>query len=31
MWQFGEVLATTEHGETIIIAEIDYSIIEQRR
>ncbi|KAB2080004.1 hypothetical protein ES319_A05G040800v1 [Gossypium barbadense] len=29
--QFGEVLATTEHDEDIIIAEIDYSILEQRR
>ncbi|QCE16366.1 omega-amidase [Vigna unguiculata] len=28
---FGEVLATTEHEEAIIIAEIDYSITEQRR
>ncbi|BAT78016.1 Omega-amidase protein [Vigna angularis] len=28
---FGEVLATTEHDEAIIIAEIDYSILEQRR
>ncbi|XP_048332331.2 omega-amidase, chloroplastic isoform X1 [Ziziphus jujuba] len=28
---FGEVLATTEHEETIIIAEIDYSILELRR
>ncbi|KAL9230413.1 hypothetical protein vseg_005768 [Gypsophila vaccaria] len=28
---FGEVLATTEHDEETIIAEIDYSIIEQRR
>ncbi|KAG8495461.1 hypothetical protein CXB51_013093 [Gossypium anomalum] len=28
---FGEVLATTEHDEDIIIAEIDYSILEQRR
>ncbi|CAN8256566.1 unnamed protein product [Cochlearia groenlandica] len=28
---FGEVLATTEHEEDIIIAEIDYSIVEQRR
>nr|VDD18999.1 unnamed protein product [Brassica oleracea] len=28
---FGEVLATTEHEEAIIIAEIDYSILEQRR
>ncbi|KAF6144798.1 hypothetical protein GIB67_036261 [Kingdonia uniflora] len=28
---FGEVLATTEHEETIIIAEIDYSQIELRR
>lgn len=31
LWQFGEVLATTEHDEAIIIAEIDYSILEQRR
>nr|XP_008393600.2 omega-amidase, chloroplastic [Malus domestica] len=28
---FGEVMATTEHEESIIIAEIDYSIIELRR
>lgn len=28
---FGEVLATTEHAEDIIIAEIDYSILELRR
>ncbi|KAE8714044.1 Omega-amidase NIT2 [Hibiscus syriacus] len=28
---FGEVLATTEHNEDIIVAEIDYSILEQRR
>lgn len=28
---FGEVLATTEHDEAIVIAEIDYSLIEQRR
>ncbi|KAG9457709.1 hypothetical protein H6P81_002217 [Aristolochia fimbriata] len=28
---FGEVLATTEHEETMIIAEIDYSVIELRR
>ncbi|KAK8550393.1 hypothetical protein V6N12_039104 [Hibiscus sabdariffa] len=28
---FGEVIATTEHDEDIIIAEIDYSILEQRR
>ncbi|XP_075509652.1 omega-amidase, chloroplastic-like isoform X1 [Primulina tabacum] len=28
---FGEVLATTEHDEAIVISEIDYSIIEQRR
>ncbi|CAN6839138.1 unnamed protein product [Brassica oleracea var. botrytis] len=28
---FGEVLATTEHEEAIIVAEIDYSILEQRR
>nr|BAK61853.1 carbon-nitrogen hydrolase family protein [Citrus unshiu] len=27
---FGEVLATTEHAEDIIIAEIDYSILELR-
>ncbi|KAK8547343.1 hypothetical protein V6N13_098055 [Hibiscus sabdariffa] len=27
----GEVIATTEHDEDIIIAEIDYSILEQRR
>lgn len=31
MLQFGEVLATTEHDEAIIIAEIDYSLIELRR
>jgi len=31
MCQFGEVLATTEHEEATIIAEIDYSILEQRR
>lgn len=31
IWQFGEVLATTEHAEDIIIAEIDYSILELRR
>lgn len=31
MWQFGEILATTEHEEAIIIAEIDYSLLEQRR
>lgn len=30
-WQFGEVLATTEHDEEIIIAEIDYSLMELRR
>ncbi|KAI4962521.1 hypothetical protein ZWY2020_030292, partial [Hordeum vulgare] len=29
--QFGEVIATTEHDEATIIAEIDYSLIEQRR
>ncbi|RYR32795.1 hypothetical protein Ahy_A10g047315 [Arachis hypogaea] len=28
---WGEVLATTEHEEAIIIGEIDYSILEQRR
>lgn len=28
---FGEVLATTEHEEAIIISEIDYSLIELRR
>ncbi|XP_073034167.1 omega-amidase, chloroplastic-like [Primulina eburnea] len=28
---FGEVLATTEHDEAIIISEIDYSVTEQRR
>lgn len=28
---FGEVLATTEHDEAIIISEIDYSLIELRR
>ncbi|XP_062210067.1 omega-amidase, chloroplastic-like [Phragmites australis] len=28
---FGEVIATTEHEEATIIAEIDYSLIEQRR
>ncbi|KAH6806617.1 Nitrilase/cyanide hydratase and apolipoprotein N-acyltransferase family protein [Perilla frutescens var. frutescens] len=28
---FGEVLATTEHDEAIVISEIDYSLIEQRR
>ncbi|KAF3446093.1 hypothetical protein FNV43_RR11272 [Rhamnella rubrinervis] len=28
---FGEVLATTEHEEAIIIAEIDYSLVELRR
>ncbi|CAN0918435.1 Omega-amidase, chloroplastic [Linum grandiflorum] len=28
---FGEVLATTEHEEAIIITEIDYSLIDQRR
>ncbi|XP_021750061.1 omega-amidase, chloroplastic-like isoform X1 [Chenopodium quinoa] len=28
---FGEVLATTDHDETTLIAEIDYSLVEQRR
>ncbi|XP_022754699.1 omega-amidase, chloroplastic-like isoform X2 [Durio zibethinus] len=28
---FGEVLATTDHNEDIIISEIDYSILKQRR
>ncbi|KAK8645058.1 hypothetical protein V6N13_118912 [Hibiscus sabdariffa] len=28
---FGEMIATTEHDEDIIIAEIDYSVLEQRR
>ncbi|XP_055824789.1 omega-amidase, chloroplastic-like isoform X2 [Solanum dulcamara] len=28
---FGEVLVKTEHEETTLIAEIDYSVIEQRR
>ncbi|KAK6912846.1 Carbon-nitrogen hydrolase [Dillenia turbinata] len=28
---FGEVLATTEHEEAIIISEIDYSLVEMRR
>ncbi|XP_043721766.1 omega-amidase, chloroplastic-like [Telopea speciosissima] len=28
---FGEVLATTEHDEAIVVAEIDYSLIETRR
>ncbi|XP_077236311.1 nitrilase/cyanide hydratase and apolipoprotein N-acyltransferase family protein [Tasmannia lanceolata] len=28
---FGEVIATTEHDEAMIIAEIDYSLIELRR
>ncbi|KAJ3673626.1 hypothetical protein LUZ60_005618 [Juncus effusus] len=28
---FGEVLATTEHEEAIIVAEIDYSLLELRR
>ncbi|XP_049346760.1 omega-amidase, chloroplastic-like [Solanum verrucosum] len=28
---FGEVLVTTEHEETTLIAEIDYSVIEERR
>ena len=31
MLQFGEVLATTEHEEAILVAEIDYSQIELRR
>lgn len=31
LWQFGEVLATTEHEEAIVIAEVDYSLIELRR
>ncbi|XP_059633193.1 omega-amidase, chloroplastic-like isoform X5 [Cornus florida] len=31
MWQYGEVLATTEHDEAIVIAEIDYSLIDLRR
>ncbi|KAH7853251.1 hypothetical protein Vadar_000536 [Vaccinium darrowii] len=30
-WQFGEVLATTEHDEAIVVAEIDYSLIDLRR
>lgn len=29
--QFGEVIATTEHEEAIIVEEIDYSLIELRR
>lgn len=28
---YGEVLATTEHDEAIVVAEIDYLLIEQRR
>ncbi|KAG8042837.1 hypothetical protein GUJ93_ZPchr1147g2957 [Zizania palustris] len=28
---FGEVIATAEHEETTVIAEIDYSLIDQRR
>ncbi|CAN4110222.1 unnamed protein product [Withania somnifera] len=28
---FGEVVVTTEHEETTLVAEIDYSVIEQRR
>ncbi|KAL2501178.1 Omega-amidase [Forsythia ovata] len=28
---FGEIIATTEHDEAIVISEIDYSLIEQRR
>ncbi|KZV31984.1 hypothetical protein F511_05094 [Dorcoceras hygrometricum] len=28
---FGEVLATTEHDEAIVISEVDYTVIEQRR
>ncbi|GLJ11613.1 hypothetical protein SUGI_0172800 [Cryptomeria japonica] len=28
---FGEVIATTEHEETTVIADIDYSLIEERR
>ncbi|XP_057498136.1 omega-amidase, chloroplastic-like [Actinidia eriantha] len=28
---FGEVIATTEHDEAIVIEEIDYSLIDQRR
>ncbi|KAL6496473.1 Omega-amidase, chloroplastic [Orobanche gracilis] len=28
---YGEVLATTEHDETTVISEVDYSLIEQRR
>ncbi|XP_010273946.1 PREDICTED: omega-amidase, chloroplastic-like [Nelumbo nucifera] len=28
---FGEVLATTEHDEAVVIAEVDYSFIELRR
>ena len=29
--QFGEVVATTEHDEAIIISEIDYSQVDLRR
>ncbi|KAJ0090541.1 hypothetical protein Patl1_13808 [Pistacia atlantica] len=29
--KFGEVLATTEHSEDIIVAEIDYSLMDLRR
>ncbi|KAL2501082.1 Omega-amidase [Forsythia ovata] len=28
---FGEIIATTEHDEAIVISEINYSLIEQRR
>ncbi|XP_057501581.1 omega-amidase, chloroplastic-like [Actinidia eriantha] len=28
---FGEVIATTEHDEAIIVVEVDYSLIDQRR
>ncbi|KAJ8443828.1 hypothetical protein Cgig2_010292 [Carnegiea gigantea] len=28
---YGEVLATTEHDEAIVVAEVDYLLIEQRR
>ncbi|KAK9697279.1 hypothetical protein RND81_08G026800 [Saponaria officinalis] len=28
---YGEVIATTEHEEAVVIAEIDYSLVEQRR
>lgn len=31
LWQFGEILATTEHEEDIVMSEIDYSLIELRR